>query len=455
MTSWGPGLGSTVPLPPSETFPSLRAAMDRNDAASWMWVPLAKSTSALTVSGLAQSHFGTFDHKTLSASWTSTDNALLARLHVLKDVLSVIDDYAPQDDSRAQTELDRRVQRVLRDVGNRAARGRLDGDLRERPEHPPRGFLLCNGEALPPGHSINARLVHVEVDRRRLDLDAITTMQESAHRLPHAMRAYLVWLTPRLGELKTSLHRLRDELRGTFHRSGLHLRQPEALANLYLGIDLFVSFAVELGGISAPRADEIRAISKTAFQTLAFRQGGRLGTLDDAEVFVGTLAALLLERRVQILDLQGPSCPGDPEAIGWGRGDVALILPEVAYHHVATSVGGSGGRWAPSLRRLHRELVERGYLLTTLDGRNAGQWRVGPDRRKQRGWLREIGWHVLRHTFCSHLAMCGVTASAIKELAGHTSLATTERYMHLSPLVTRTAIAALDRRPRGNSVPTN
>ena len=43
------------------------------------------------------------------------------------------------------------------------------------------------------------------------------------------------------------------------------------------------------------------------------------------------------------------------------------------------------------------------------------------------------GWHVLRHTFCSHLAMRGAPAIAIKELAGHASIAVTNRYVHLAP----------------------
>jgi site-specific recombinase XerD len=42
------------------------------------------------------------------------------------------------------------------------------------------------------------------------------------------------------------------------------------------------------------------------------------------------------------------------------------------------------------------------------------------------------GVHILRHTFCSHLAMKG-GPWAIQELAGHADLSTTQRYMLLSP----------------------
>jgi site-specific recombinase XerD len=54
------------------------------------------------------------------------------------------------------------------------------------------------------------------------------------------------------------------------------------------------------------------------------------------------------------------------------------------------------------------------------------------------------GVHILRHTFCSHLAMRGAPARAIQELAGHQDLATTRRYMHLSPAALDAAIRLLD-----------
>src|SRR5678815_846443 len=83
-------------------------------------------------------------------------------------------------------------------------------------------------------------------------------------------------------------------------------------------------------------------------------------------------------------------------------------------------------------------------------------------RAAQRAKVTHEGVHALRHTFCSHLAMrgaphtfCshlamrGAPAMAIKELAGHQDLSTTQRYMHLSPAAIDDAIRLLDR--RGNA----
>ena len=46
--------------------------------------------------------------------------------------------------------------------------------------------------------------------------------------------------------------------------------------------------------------------------------------------------------------------------------------------------------------------------------------------------------------FCSRLAMAGASTKAIQELAGHSDLKTTQRYMHLSPKAKRRAVELLD-----------
>ena len=74
-----------------------------------------------------------------------------------------------------------------------------------------------------------------------------------------------------------------------------------------------------------------------------------------------------------------------------------------------------------------------------------------------RGWMKSAqrlaglkptgNFHILRHTFCSHLAMRGGAAKAIQELAGHTHLSTTMRYMHLAEGHKEQTIRLLERRP--------
>ena len=52
-------------------------------------------------------------------------------------------------------------------------------------------------------------------------------------------------------------------------------------------------------------------------------------------------------------------------------------------------------------------------------------------------------FHVLRHTFASHLVMAGVDLAAVKELLRHKSIDMTLRYAHLSPEHRKSAINTL------------
>ena len=61
-----------------------------------------------------------------------------------------------------------------------------------------------------------------------------------------------------------------------------------------------------------------------------------------------------------------------------------------------------------------------------------------------KGGLKKIAWHKLRHTFASHLAQDGVSMAIIQKLLGHSDIKTTMQYAHLSEPVIQGAIDGLD-----------
>jgi site-specific recombinase XerD len=54
------------------------------------------------------------------------------------------------------------------------------------------------------------------------------------------------------------------------------------------------------------------------------------------------------------------------------------------------------------------------------------------------------------HTYASHLMMRGANVLEVKELLGHSTLAMTMRYSHLSPSARRAAVSLLDGAPQGH-----
>ena len=118
--------------------------------------------------------------------------------------------------------------------------------------------------------------------------------------------------------------------------------------------------------------------------------------------------------------------------------------------HITVPKGGRL-RYVPLTVRLGAALREHRHLsgprvLCQPDGSPLTRRMVqrGIARAARRAGLSNLGVHILRHTFCSHLAMRGAPARAIQELAGHQDLTTTQRYMHLSPAAIEGAIRLLD-----------
>jgi integrase len=117
-----------------------------------------------------------------------------------------------------------------------------------------------------------------------------------------------------------------------------------------------------------------------------------------------------------------------------------------------TTPKGNRIREVPMTQRLKAALLKHRHLRgprvlyresgETLTERVVRNWMRSAERRATMRISGRI--HILRHTFCSHLAMRGATAKAIQELAGHADLTTTMRYMHLSPGHRESAIKLLD-----------
>ena len=89
------------------------------------------------------------------------------------------------------------------------------------------------------------------------------------------------------------------------------------------------------------------------------------------------------------------------------------------------------------------------YVFSTLEGHyltdSRGQKPL--DLACKRAGLRRVTWHVLRHTFASHLAMRGVPLKAIQELLGHAGMEQTMRYAHLTQSTKQNAVDLLDEPP--------
>jgi integrase len=188
---------------------------------------------------------------------------------------------------------------------------------------------------------------------------------------------------------------------------------------------------------------------------------GEVAFYDFAEYRRLVEAAAAIDPRIELLVLLSGDAGlrrGEAIALEWTDVDLrrrTMHVQRSSWNGHVTLPKGGRTRRVPLTERLahalqaHRHL--KGPRVLYYDGGASPtnkEIRIWMERAQRRAVLpANGGYHILRHTFCSHLAMQGATAKAIQELAGHQDLTTTQRYMHLSPAHKDAAIRLLDRRP--------
>jgi integrase len=238
-------------------------------------------------------------------------------------------------------------------------------------------------------------------------------------------------------------------------KHGLQAKSPKTVNNVLAVLSKLLKVAVEWNVIERmPCTMRLLRVDKSAASFHDFEQYERLvnAARDDSHalliVLLGGEAGLRL---------------GEMIALEWSDVDLAkrqLCVQRADWNGEVNSTKGGRIRYVPLTNRLATTLREHRHLrsprvLCHKDGtgltRQYVQSRVLSAARRANV---KNGVHILRHTFCSHLAMRGAPAKAIQELAGHQDLSMTQRYMHLSPAALDAAIRLLDGRGRGDMLET-
>jgi integrase len=228
-------------------------------------------------------------------------------------------------------------------------------------------------------------------------------------------------------------------------KAALTERAPKTVNNVLTVLSVVLRTAVEWGVIArVPCSIKLLRAPKNEASFHDFDEFERL-----VEVARSEALALLV---VLLGGEAGLRC-GEIMALEWSDIDFAKRQLTVARSewkgHVTMPKGGRI-RYVPMTRRLTDALREGRHLrgprvLCDGAGKPLTQKVIQVlVRRTARRANVKPGIHILRHSFCSHLAMSGAPARAIQELAGHQDLGTTQRYMHLSPAALDAAIRLLE-----------
>jgi hypothetical protein len=267
---------------------------------------------------IAQAHWGNVARP--PANWTSTASQLEGVAFVAKDALLVIDEFCPRGGTIDVQRLHAKADQILRGQANRTGRGRMYSDGSFRRELYPRGLILATGEDIPTGHSLRARMTVLEIDKGAVKLDVLSRLQGAAvaGTLAEAVAAYVAYVArqPKAAFAKRAL-----ELRAAATKDGgQHRRTPENIAQLMLGVETFLNFAVEAQAVTVEQRTALRDEAWNQLTNISAAQAAFHRDEQPASRFAALLAGVLSSGRAHIRHSATGKAPCTaPGAFGWAR----------------------------------------------------------------------------------------------------------------------------------------
>ena len=272
-----------------------RAPLQRSDF-SLVFVGQSGSGKS-SIAALAQAHFGAAmaDRNSLPADWSSTANALEFMAFQAADAVLVIDEgEAALGSPAARAELDTKIARILRAIGNQATRSRMMTDGRMVPDKPPRALVIATKEEAIQGFSLVARTLTLDPDaggggRRpgRIRSWAMAGPCCSWGLYAKALAGYVAWLAEDLPGRKAMFQERFAIARTKLADRLGHPRTADILAQLAAAARLFLCFAAEVGAVTDLVASEQHRRILAGLMAAANEQITAQAAADPVETFIG------------------------------------------------------------------------------------------------------------------------------------------------------------------------
>jgi integrase len=312
-------------------------------------------------------------------------------------------------------------------------------------EHRERELILERREKAPADPAKGRKEVPTLKDFVPRFLDGYARANRQKPSTVYAKESILrIHLVPLLGARKLDAITNKDVQKVKNH---LHRRAATTVNTVLTTLSVMLKVAVEWDIIgSVPCTIKLLRVPPAEADFYDFNEYGRVV---EAAKAVGSDANVV----ILLGGDAGLRC-GEMLALEWTDVDFSnrmLHVKRSDWRGYVTEPKGGRSRQIPMTGRLSAALQAHRHLrgnrvLCQDDGRPFTKRFIQRlvERVSRKANLAKTGVHVLRHSFCSHLAMRGAPAKAILELAGHRDLSTTQRYMHLSPAAVEGAIRLLE-----------
>lgn len=382
------------------------------DSVVYLHGPTGSFKTELSV--LAMAHFGrAFTSRSIPLSFEGTSNSTQAATWRLKDVVTVVDDMAPEGTPNRVGSIYSKLSTLARSIGNRSGRTRANADMTAKQTFYPRGVVIASGEDLPRGHSAAARMQTVEVTRADIDAVVLSDCQAMAAEGVYAdlMAVFIQYVAGHWDEITAGIDGLYAKALSQMRsQSFKHRRTADALAPQLVVAQVWFEWLRAIGSVNAAERDALIEWAKEGLLASGGAQDEVQAEANPVEIFLSNIRSAVIRGDAHLADRESNECPHQPARFSWktetrkvgdhiepfsvpkgsmiGWVDIAAnavyLDPDSAYA-VAQDLGARTGRNIPmTVTTLGKRLLDAKHIVSTEAGRV--KQRVYVNRAPQRAW---------------------------------------------------------------------
>jgi len=305
------------------------------------------------------SFFGDFDKNSFPANYQNTPASLERTCFLLKDVVTVIDDYYPGQSHQEKTMFKNTAQKVARLYGDGAGRTKMRTCLTLQPSLPPGGLAISTGEERPAiGTSGQARMVFLDVDAKSVKYDLLTATECDKPLLSEFMMMYVTWIADNWEQVPILFEEAYLEAIAHFKSSELQGRINESVAKIFGALEIGMTFATEQGYISAEEcADHGSLISQALMRLLKVNSAELEDEKLPSQKYLQAIKGLVDSGIYSINSVKVKSDKIPENHLGWYDDNYVYFLPDMTYRIVEGLLAESGESLYIGDKTLWRQLM--------------------------------------------------------------------------------------------------
>lgn len=285
------------------------------------------------------------------------------------DTVTLIDDYSPAKSQRSAVDMAGKLESIIRMVGDGSTKSRSNVALEDCRGEGVKGMVVLTGELQGRGLSSNLRCLYCEIERDKVNLEAVTWFQKNSDYYCTLIQHFVWFLAEHWENLILYIQRSFEGYRQASERLLDARRLIDVVATLCIVSDILRIFLIGYCKMPESSVDvEIKNMKQLLVSVV--KRSEMISVEDEPALRFMKVVVDMLEKGKISVESERLSETTISYSDGFCDADYFYLLPENVYLKVTTYLRTGGLYFGVDREHLGKLLCSEGYAVASSNGKN-------------------------------------------------------------------------------------